>query len=427
MIKSLCALALILPTLAYAEEAKVGDICTFKSSLAVAAKPGGKGKTLKIPARGKATVLEIGDGGVLVQAKKVKGYVTPAVLNAACKVVGQDKAVAAKAVPAPAPANATAANAPAPIPAAPPVPGTEPAASQPPAGAVPPGQPSSEPAPATPAAQNDSSPAPSAAPASIPPVVDAPHASGSKPKIVVMDVLVQDVDAKIAAPLTEVLSTEIGRLQKFEVITSRDIATMVGFTAEKQKMGCDDVSCIAEIGGSLGAELIVGSSVGKVGDTFVVNIKLIDTRKVKVEQRVYEKVQGRAEDLLDAFKKAVPRLFNTAALPDENQASVFASPKTWTYITLGTGAAAAVFGGVSMFLAINAVKNKPQWTIEQANSSRMWAGMMYGGFGAGAALLLTSASLWLFTGHPAATIETPVALGIAPAANGFALSLQGAW
>ena len=263
------------------------------------------------------------------------------------------------------------------------------------------------------------------APDTVAPRATAPVIA-AKQKIVVLDVVVDDVEKNIVSPLTEVLSTEIARTGRFDVVTGRDLASLLGYQAEKQRMNCDDVSCFAELGGSMGARLIVASAVGKVGDMYVVNVKLIDTKNVQVEQRVYEKVEGRVEVLLDTFKKIVPRLFSSVPFADEASEggpSMWRSPRTWAYTTLIAGAALAIFGGVSTGMAVHAVADKPQWTIDDANSSRMWAGLMYTGYGAGAALLITGASLWLISGHSAA----PVAATIVPTENGLALSLGGRW
>ena len=96
------------------------------------------------------------------------------------------------------------------------------------------------------------------------------------------------------------------------------------------------------------------------------------------------------------------------------------------YTTLVGGTALAIFGGVSMWMAIHAV-SEPQWTKDDADSSRRWAGLMYAGYGTGAALLLTSGALWLFADRTS-TAETPrVAASVVPTANGVALSLGGRW
>lgn len=46
-------------------------------------------------------------------------------------------------------------------------------------------------------------------------------------------------------------------------------------------MGCGDSSCLAEIAGAMGAEFVVFGDVGKLGETFVINLNLFDNNAVR--------------------------------------------------------------------------------------------------------------------------------------------------
>jgi hypothetical protein len=116
--------------------------------------------------------------------------------------------------------------------------------------------------------------------------------------------------------LTEIVTTETSSLPNAKVIGASDITTMLGFEQEKQLLGCEDnVSCIAEIGGALGVELLLVSDLGLVGETYVLNLKLIDTESVLVKKRVYKTVSGKADDLIEAVRKALRELLAVVA-PD---------------------------------------------------------------------------------------------------------------
>ena len=54
---------------------------------------------------------------------------------------------------------------------------------------------------------------------------------------------------------------------------------MLGLDKMKQAVGCDDVSCAAEIGGALGINYMVAGTAGKLGSRIVFSLKLIDTKK----------------------------------------------------------------------------------------------------------------------------------------------------
>jgi hypothetical protein len=80
-----------------------------------------------------------------------------------------------------------------------------------------------------------------------------------------------------------------GRLSEsgaFSVITQDDVEQMVSFDRLKSSLSCDDdASCLAEIGGALGVQWLIASTVAKVGPTLVLSMTLVDAESVKVESR----------------------------------------------------------------------------------------------------------------------------------------------
>lgn len=127
-------------------------------------------------------------------------------------------------------------------------------------------------------------------------------------KVAVMPLKERSVKADIASSLTQVVAQEFKNFKGFSVISQDDIKAMLALESDKQLLGCDDVSCIAEIGGALGVDYLVTGTVGQVGDTFLVWLKLIDIRQAKVLNRVSESFKGEASDLLRATKFATYQL-----------------------------------------------------------------------------------------------------------------------
>jgi len=123
--------------------------------------------------------------------------------------------------------------------------------------------------------------------------------------VAVLDIQGTGIDADLLPTLTEILSVEMDALGKFKVIAGRDVQSMLGFEKQKDMMGCTDAACLAEIGGALGVDRMVASHIGKVGSTFVVNIKLINIRMADTEARVYQTVRGEVDALIEAVHKAI--------------------------------------------------------------------------------------------------------------------------
>jgi hypothetical protein len=134
-------------------------------------------------------------------------------------------------------------------------------------------------------------------------------ALADKSGVAVLDIQGTGIDTQLLPTLTEVLTVEIDALGKYKVVAGRDIQSMLGFEQQKDMLGCTDAACLAEIGGALGVDRIVASHIGKVGSTYVVNIKLINIRKADTEGRVYETVRGEVDALIATIRTSAGKLF----------------------------------------------------------------------------------------------------------------------
>lgn len=104
-----------------------------------------------------------------------------------------------------------------------------------------------------------------------------------------LDLKAVGVSEHIARNLTPVLSASIKELGNTSVIGSDDVKAMLQVQVQRDELGCmDDPQCIADIGGALGVDKLVSGDVGKLGSNFVVSLRLIDTQKVVVDNRVTE-------------------------------------------------------------------------------------------------------------------------------------------
>ncbi len=137
--------------------------------------------------------------------------------------------------------------------------------------------------------------------------------AGDQNAVAVLDIQGTGVEPNLLPTLTEVLTAELAARGTYKVIAGRDIQSMLGFEQQKDILGCTDAACLAEIGGALGVERIVASHIGRVGSTYVVNIKLINIRMATTEARVYETVRGEVDTLIDTVRKSVAKLLGSSA------------------------------------------------------------------------------------------------------------------
>ncbi|HVE82511.1 MAG TPA: hypothetical protein VND93_06675, partial [Myxococcales bacterium] len=104
---------------------------------------------------------------------------------------------------------------------------------------------------------------------------------------------------------TDALVGELRRNPSVSVMTGADVAAVVGNERERQLLGCTDTTCLAELGGALGADRIIHGSVGRVGGSLLVNLTSLDPRSGKAVASVSERLKGGGDE---AFLDALPAL-----------------------------------------------------------------------------------------------------------------------
>lgn len=128
-------------------------------------------------------------------------------------------------------------------------------------------------------------------------------------KMAVIDLTAHDVSPGLAANLTQLLSLELKKYEGVSVISRSEIEAMLQFETERMALECtSDISCLAEIGGALGVDYLVGGSVGKLGDALVVTLKLMDVQAARVVSRASQSFRGDETDLVPALRFAAGSL-----------------------------------------------------------------------------------------------------------------------
>lgn len=173
-------------------------------------------------------------------------------------------------------------------------------------------------------------------------------------RVAVQDFVVEGVDSRVARVVQESLVEEVRKLERVSVISMEEVRAMLDLEAQRQLVGCDEeASCLAEIAGALGADVLVTGTVARVGDEHIIGVKRIDQRRAEVTATFSERLSaGDGSELLTSIGPAVERLFPEVPLRqgrargvDEEVARRINPPPLppWAFWTgAGTGGALAV-------------------------------------------------------------------------------------
>jgi TolB-like protein len=141
--------------------------------------------------------------------------------------------------------------------------------------------------------------------------------AAAPPKLVVLPVAAgEGVPESTAAAITEAVVAEVRRQSKAEVITQREIVSILSLESQKAMLGCATDACMAELGGALGADRLVSGNLAKLGESFLLHLRVVDAKKVRVEAQADRRLRGATIDgVLDVLPAMVAELFPGAPAP----------------------------------------------------------------------------------------------------------------
>jgi hypothetical protein len=151
-------------------------------------------------------------------------------------------------------------------------------------------------------------PAPPAAPQ--PPPAPPVDVGPQEVSLAVYELQVGDMDPLIGRIVTDAVVAELRKLEGVTVTSMDEVNAMLDHEAQKQIMGCEDESCLAEIAAALGVDEIVIGSIARVGEGTVFGLKRIDQREAKTKGGVNKRLEAASgEETLAVVGPAIEELF----------------------------------------------------------------------------------------------------------------------
>lgn len=125
------------------------------------------------------------------------------------------------------------------------------------------------------------------------------------------------IDDEIVARLESLFRTELERMAGHPMPSRREMSRALGKSRLARCNG--STRCLAQIGGKVGVALIVSGNVAQLGDSYVVNLKVIDVAtKQEIRRVASDPLTGTPDELIEAVRVAAYRL----VAPDQLHGSI---------------------------------------------------------------------------------------------------------
>ncbi|RMG13201.1 MAG: hypothetical protein D6729_15360 [Deltaproteobacteria bacterium] len=137
--------------------------------------------------------------------------------------------------------------------------------------------------------------------------------AAAETKVVVMPLQTSgDIDPTGAEVLTDLILEALLTRHGVQAIGPAEIQDALSLEAQRQLLGCSESSCLAEIGGALGARYVIGGRLVKFGSVHVLTLRLFDMEETAARNRAAVKLK-RLEDAVDAVGQLTDRLMKGRA------------------------------------------------------------------------------------------------------------------
>ncbi|MCK5760717.1 MAG: hypothetical protein KAH33_05450 [Candidatus Delongbacteria bacterium] len=126
--------------------------------------------------------------------------------------------------------------------------------------------------------------------------------------IAVIDLKNVGLEEHFSTLLTDALRAEMFKYEKFKVMNRENMQEIMGEQAFQASGVCDDNACYVEMGEVLGVEKIVTGSIGKLGNTYSLTIKMIDIETSENDKIITDRKKCSEDDLFIMIENSVKEL-----------------------------------------------------------------------------------------------------------------------
>ncbi len=180
--------------------------------------------------------------------------------------------------------------------------------------------------------------------------------------VAISDLEAHGITESEAATLTDVLRNKLIETGKYQVMERSQMKAILEEQAFQQSGTCTDQECIVEMGQILGIEQIVAGSIGRVGKTYSINVRMVSVQTGEIINSVSHNYTGPVENLLITEIDVVANKLSgieTVFEPRVDKKKPRNKKNIRRNFIIGGVALAVIGGGVGAFLLLKEDKEEP--------------------------------------------------------------------
>ena len=108
------------------------------------------------------------------------------------------------------------------------------------------------------------------------------------PRLAVTDLIAQTATAEEALAITDAVVSALSNRKLFQVVSSRDLQTLLGAERQKQLLGVCDANpeaCASDVGNAAVARFVLSGQLARVGSAYQLSLQMVDTQKSQTVAR----------------------------------------------------------------------------------------------------------------------------------------------
>ncbi|MFZ5468759.1 MAG: hypothetical protein ACOZIN_04905 [Myxococcota bacterium] len=246
-----------------------------------------------------------------------------------------------------------------------------------------------------------------------------------------------NLEPKLTGFYTGTLAQQLN-YQGVRVVTSEDLAALLGFERQQQLLGCPDEVCRAQVTGDLGVQGLMVGQVAKTSESYRLEVRVLEAgtgKPLAAASATSPSEDGLVRSFRDVAVQLAAQLsqkLGRALIPDTARVTTrWGTTKRLSWVPFGVGMAGLVTGGAGLSMAQGSygklTSATPDRALTPAQSEQLVASgktqqtVGWAGVGVGAACLLAAGALWWFGG------DEEVTSGVAWSPAGAGLGFVGVW